>query len=166
MLFFFLIVHPALCRGPPSFIKAKSGQSNPTHLPSNQATTECKKRGMTVKSFYFEFYFLFSLEYQFSSVAQSCPTLRPLGLQHTRLPWWLSRWRIHLPNAGDTGDSGSIPGSGRSPGEGNGNPLQYFCLGNSMDRGAWRPTVHGVARAGHDLVTKPQQYIWRTKTIP
>ena len=43
------------------------------------------------------------------------------------------------------GDSGSIPGLGRSPGEGNGNPLQYFCLENSMDRGAWWATVHGVA---------------------
>ena len=41
------------------------------------------------------------------------------------------------------GDSGSILGSGRSPGEGNGNPLQYFCLENSMDRGACRTTVHG-----------------------
>ena len=44
------------------------------------------------------------------------------------------------------GNSGSTPGSGRSPGEGNGNLLQYFCLGNSMDRGAWRATVHGVAK--------------------
>ena len=44
------------------------------------------------------------------------------------------------------GDLGSIPGSGRSPGEGNGNPLQYSCLGNPMDRGAWWATVHGVAK--------------------
>ena len=43
------------------------------------------------------------------------------------------------------GDGGSIPGLGRSPGEGNGNPLQYSCLENPMDRGAWRATVHGVA---------------------
>ena len=43
------------------------------------------------------------------------------------------------------GDLGSIPGSGRSPGEGNGNPLQYSCLENPMDRGAWWATVHGVA---------------------
>ena len=50
----------------------------------------------------------------------------------------------NLPaNAGDTG---LIPGLGRSPGEGNGNPLQYFCLENSMDRGAWQATVHGVAK--------------------
>ena len=53
------------------------------------------------------------------------------------------------------GDLGSIPGSGRSPGEGNGHPLQHSCLENPMDRGAWRATVHGVARVGHDLVTKP-----------
>ena len=44
------------------------------------------------------------------------------------------------------GHLGLIPGSGRSLGEGNGNPLQYSCLGNSMDRGAWRATVHGVAK--------------------
>ena len=72
MLFFFLIVHPALCRGPPSFIKAKSGQSYPIHLPSNQATRECKERGMTVlKSFYFEFYFLFRVSVQFSCTVKS-----------------------------------------------------------------------------------------------
>ena len=45
-----------------------------------------------------------------------------------------------------TGDPGSIPGSGRSPGEVNGNPLQYSCLGNPMDREAWRATVPGVAK--------------------
>ena len=44
------------------------------------------------------------------------------------------------------GDSGSIPVSGRSPGEGNGNPLKYSCLGNRMDRGAWQATVHGVTK--------------------
>ena len=48
--------------------------------------------------------------------------------------------------AGDTGDTGSIPGLGRSPGEGNGNPLQYSCLESPMDRGAWRSKVHGVAK--------------------
>ena len=46
----------------------------------------------------------------------------------------------------NAGDPGSIPGSGRSPGEENGNPLQYSCLENPMDRGAWRVTVHGVAK--------------------
>ena len=46
----------------------------------------------------------------------------------------------------NAGDLGSIPGSGRSPGEGNGNPLQYSCLGNPMDRGAWRTSVHEVEK--------------------
>ena len=45
------------------------------------------------------------------------------------------------------GDTGSIPGSGRSPGEGNGNPRQYSCLENPMDAGAWWATVHGVAKS-------------------
>ena len=51
----------------------------------------------------------------------------------------------HLPAS--TGDRGSIPGSGRSPGEGNGDPLQCSCLGNPKDRGAWWATVHGVAKS-------------------
>ena len=51
----------------------------------------------------------------------------------------------NLPaSAGDTRNAGLIPGTGRSPREGNGNPLQYSCPENSMDRGAWRATVHGV----------------------
>ena len=45
---------------------------------------------------------------------------------------------------------GSIPGLRSSPGDGNGNPLQYFCMENSMDRGAWQITVHGVTRVKHD----------------
>ena len=54
------------------------------------------------------------------------------------IPWWLSG----KESACNSGDTGLIPGSGRSPGEGNGNPLQYSCLENSMDRGAWQATVH------------------------
>ena len=51
----------------------------------------------------------------------------------------------NLPaNAGNARDTNLIPGSGQSPGEGNGNPIQFSCLGNPMDRGAWRATVHGV----------------------
>ena len=49
-------------------------------------------------------------------------------------------------SAGDVRDVGSIPGWGRSPGEGNGNPLQYSCLENPMDREDWRATVHGVSK--------------------
>ena len=54
----------------------------------------------------------------------------------------------NLPaNAGDLRDTGSIPWSGRSPGGERGNLLQYSCLENSMDRGTWHPTVHGVAES-------------------
>ena len=49
-------------------------------------------------------------------------------------------------NAGNAGDVDSMAGSGRSPGEGNGNPLKYPCLGNTMDRGAWWATVDGVTK--------------------
>ena len=53
----------------------------------------------------------------------------------------------------NSGDTDLIPGLGRYPGGGNGNPLQYSCLENSMDRGAWWATFHGIARVRHDLVT-------------
>ena len=54
----------------------------------------------------------------------------------------------NLPaNAGTTGDAGSVPGSGRSPGEGHGNPLQYSCLKKPMDRGVWRAAVPGIAKS-------------------
>ena len=52
-----------------------------------------------------------------------------------------------LANKGDAGDMALIPGSGRFPGEGNGNPLQYSCLENSMDREAWWVIVHGVSKS-------------------
>ena len=52
---------------------------------------------------------------------------------------------VENPRA-DAGDPGLIPGSGRSPGEGNGSTLQYSCLGNPMDRGAWQATIHGVTK--------------------
>ena len=53
--------------------------------------------------------------------------------------------------AGDTRDASLIPRSERSPGGGNGNPLQYSCLGNSMDRGGWQATVHGAAESQTQL---------------
>ena len=52
-------------------------------------------------------------------------------------------------------DTGSVPGSGRPPGEGNGNLLQYSCLGNPMDREVWQATVHVVARVKHDSAKPP-----------
>ena len=60
-------------------------------------------------------------------------------------PNWLSS-KESTCNTRDTTDSGSIPGSGRSLGKGNGNPFQYSCLGNSMDRGAWWVTVRGITK--------------------
>ena len=62
-------------------------------------------------------------------------------IPYLRLPWWLSS----KESAYNAGDTGSIPGSGRSPGRGDGNPLQYSCLWNPMDRGAWWATVHGIS---------------------
>ena len=59
-------------------------------------------------------------------------------------------------SAGDVEDESSIPGSGRSPGEGNGNPLQDSCLENPMDRGAWKATLHRVAERWTILNVNPQ----------
>ena len=77
--------------------------------------------------------------------------LQSMGLQRVRhdcvtsLTQWLSS-KESACRAGAAEDSGSIPGSGRYPGEGHGNPLQYSCLGNPMDRETWWATVHGVAK--------------------
>ena len=86
--------------------------------------------------------------------------LLPMGMA---LPGWIGRCILGLPgssvgkvSACSAGDLGSIPGQEDS-GEGNGKPIQYSCLENPMDRGAWRATVHGVARVRHDLATKPPQ---------
>ena len=64
------------------------------------------------------------------------------------LSWWFSGKNLPA-NPRDIGDAGLIPGLGRSPGEGNGYPLQYSCLVHSMDRGAWWATVTGVAKELH-----------------
>ena len=70
------------------------------------------------------------------------------------MPWGFSDGSVvkNPPaNARDARVTGSIPGSGRFPGGGNGNPLQYFCPGNLMDRGAWQATVHGIAKSQTQL---------------
>ena len=65
---------------------------------------------------------------------------------------------VKNPHA-NAGDRVSIPGSGRSPGEGNGNPLQYSCLENSTDRGTWQASIHEfTTESGHNLEPKQQQY--------
>ena len=62
--------------------------------------------------------------------------------RHSQAPFRFPGSSVSIESACNTGDPGSIPGSGRSPGEGNGNPLQYSFLGNPMDRGAWRARLH------------------------
>ena len=71
------------------------------------------------------------------------------------LLWGFPYSSVGKESACNAGDLGLIPGLGRPPGEGNGNPLQYSCLENLMDRRSWRAIVHGFARIGHDLATKP-----------
>ena len=75
------------------------------------------------------------------------PKIRPQG-----------KYKVKKNPPANAGDSGSIPGKGRSPREGNGNPLQYPCLENPMDRGAWQATVVGVTRVRRNLATKQQKY--------
>ena len=81
--------------------------------------------------------------FQFLSKSESENTLAPESLGFLNG----SVGKEFSCNVGDIGDEGSIPGSGRSPGEGNGNPLQDSCLGNPMERGAWRATIHGAAKS-------------------
>ena len=82
-----------------------------------------------------------------------CPSLSPSLLKLMCIDF--SHSSVSRESACKAGDLGLIPGSGRSSGEGNGNPLQYSCLENPMDGGIWQATVHGIARVGHNLVTKP-----------
>ena len=70
-------------------------------------------------------------------------------MERVNLGRWLSG-KESTASVGDTRDGGSILGLGRSPGEGKGNPLQYFCLENFMDREAWQAKSMGLQRIGHD----------------
>ena len=83
-------------------------------------------------------------------VAQGVVLLLLYSYSVSRLPQWLSS-KESTCKAGATGDTGSIPGSGRSSGGGHSNPPQYSCLENPMDRGAWQTTVHGVAKSQTQL---------------
>ena len=75
---------------------------------------------------------------------------------------WVSQLALVVKNRpANAGDVGSIPGSRKSPGGGHGNPLQYSCLENPMNRGAWRPTVHGVAKTQTQLKRlSPYAYVY------
>ena len=83
----------------------------------------------------------------------TCSLLLPSLFFSLNVDQGLSCSSVGKESACNAGDLGSIPGSGRSPGEGNGNPLQYSCLENPMDRRAWQATVHSVARVRHDWAT-------------
>ena len=94
---------------------------------------------------------------------------------------WINTWHVWGPlgfpgssdgkeSACNAGDQGSIPGSGRSLGEENGNPLQYSCLENPMDREAWPTTVHGSQRVRHDWVTSllsfmSEGHVWHIVSV-
>ena len=73
----------------------------------------------------------------------------------------LPRWLSAKESACHAGDVGSIPGSGRSPGEGSGNPLRYSCLGNPMDQGAWQATAHRVAKSQTQLSNSNKMLVHR-----
>ena len=85
-----------------------------------------------------------------------------------RLPSWLSG-KESICNAGNAEDVSSIPGLGRSPREGNGNPFQYTCLRNPIDRGTWQATVHGVTKPflspGY-LPTQGSSPTWQADPLP
>ena len=86
-------------------------------------------------------------------MAQSCPTVCESIDSSPCFPWWPSG-KESACYAEDTGDLGSIPGWGISPGGGHGNPLQYSCLENPMGKGTWQATVHMYAELDMTEVTK------------
>ena len=110
--------------------------SSPTqHLNSNSYTDRIRNR-FSVSPLLFQLFFWGP---SVPLYASRCPPV-------TELPWWLSS-KDCACSAGATGDPGSIPGSGRSPGGGHGNSLQYSCLENPTDKGAWRATVPKVTKS-------------------
>ena len=73
------------------------------------------------------------------------------------LGWGLPQWLSGEESTCNAGDTSLVPE--RTPGEGDGNPPHYSCLGNPMDRGAWQATAHGVTKGRHDLATEEQQQL-------
>ena len=127
--------HPALKSRP--WRPTVWGQSIPSSLPSLLPSSHHHQRGDTGQLHILLWGPLFS-------------SFHHQWMGHRLLPWWFSG-KEPGASAGDTGNAGSISRSGRSPGGGNGYPLQYSCLGNPMDRGAWRATFHGVAKSQTQL---------------
>ena len=85
------------------------------------------------------------------SLGQAFPHI--LCFSSSQVPWGFTNGSVVKKLPGNAGGAGLIPGSGRTPGEGNGNPLQYSCLENPMDKGAWWATLHRVAKSQIGLST-------------
>ena len=105
---------------------------------------------MVIFSFLFEFLFCILNATMIILATQTCLVF----LEEIYIPGNLFVCLLYIlhssvgkESAGNAADTGLIPGLKRSPGEGNGNPLQYACLENAMDRGAWRTTVHSIAKS-------------------
>ena len=124
-----------------------------------------------------DFSLLFFFSFWLFRVFIAACNLVPPSIPHPRVPVNL-RFFLHCKvvknppaNARDTGHVGLIPESGRSPGEGHGNPLQYYCLENSMDRGAWRALLlqsMWLQRVRHDWVCTHRLHcerIWRRSKV-
>ena len=93
-------------------------------------------------------------EYEIPAKSTSYQILHISNIKSTHAPVGFPHSSVGKESDCNAGDPGSIPGLGRYPGEGNGNPLQYSCLENPMDREAWWATVNGITRVGHNLATK------------
>ena len=102
-----------------------------------------------------------------STLAQKIPWMEEPGVHGVAKSWTQLRDTTEVKvSAWNAGDQGTIPGSGRSPGEGNGNPLQCSCLENPMEGGAWQATVHGVAKSRTTDKTLIIFSLYITKTKP
>ena len=109
-----------------------------------------------------DFIFLAPVSLQKVTAAMKLKDTRSLEVKLlTNLDSVLKNRDITLPTKVHMVKAMVFPGWGRSPGEGNSNPLQHSCLENPTDRGAWQATVHGIARVRHDLATKsPHYHVW------
>ena len=103
---------------------------------------------------------LTSLWLRISTQLAKCQPCPHANFIHNLWIWGLPQWLSGKESACNAGDAGSNPGLGRSPGGGHGNPFQHSCLKNSMDRGAWRATAHGVTKSQTLLKRLSMHKLW------